>query len=108
MGTNGFQWLQYGNLLHPRSRQHSILMGTNGGSPQLFHVAGYGKVTVDGGSLLNGRMVEKWYINTKRERKFKKKSNKDVSFNSINRQESSPLLYNYISPQSFVISDTWY
>jgi len=98
--TNGFQWLAYGTLLHPRSRHFSIVMGDSGQSyNQLFHIAGYGKVTVNGGSLINGRMVEKWYIND---------GANGNDFGSVQRQESSPVLFNYVSPEAFIISETWY
>ena len=74
-------------------------MYENASTAQLFHIAGYGKVTVNGGTMINGRMVEKWHV---------KDTKEAPEFNAITRQESSPVLYNYVSPEAFVISDTWY
>ena len=71
-------------------------------SAQLFHIAGYGKVTVDGGSMINGRSVEKWYVPGSDDEKAA------PDFNSIQREQSSLVLYNYVSPEAFVIEDTWY
>jgi len=83
-----------------RLARKSAVMGDSGQSyNQLFHIAGYGKVTVNGGSLINGRMVEKWYIND---------GANGNDFAAVQRQESSPVLFNYVSPEAFIISETWY
>lgn len=99
--TNGFSWFDYGDLMKPRSRMHTIIMGEKGQTAQMFHVAGYAKVTVNGQTEVTGRSVERWSLN-------KKSQEKDIQYSSISKSQSELVLFNYISPQSFVISDVWY
>merc|ERR1712150_100826 len=100
--SNGFQWLKYGDLMYPRSRHHSMLMYETQTNAQLFHIAGYGKVTVDGGTMINGRTVEKWYVYGS------EKEQRAPEFSALRLEQSSPVLYNYVSPEAFVIQDSWY
>jgi hypothetical protein len=59
------------------------------------------EVTVNGQTEVTGRSVERWSLN-------KKSQEKDIQYSSISKSQSELVLFNYISPQSFVISDVWY
>ena len=70
--------------MRPRERHSTVEMGG-----QLFHIAGHAKDYSMG--VTNGRRVEKW-----------------LDITGETKRESGDILFNYISPQSLIVSDDWY
>ncbi|CBY14155.1 unnamed protein product [Oikopleura dioica] len=75
---------------------------------RVFHVAGYAKngVDNDGNSItVTGRTIEKWWQSGT---EFEAEEMIAPDFSQIRQQTSQQFLYDFISPQTFIISPEWY
>ena len=81
-------WELHSSLLEPRAFHNTINLNN-----QLYHIAGYARGFDDPFDTypVTGRKVEVW-----------------ESIVGDNKTKTEDKLYNYIHPQSFIVSDTWY
>jgi len=84
--TQNYQWETHANLKRARAKHNTVWMGG-----QIYHVAGYAKDYSTSPSTQTGRRVEKW-----------------EDKNGSKKLESEDVLFNYVSPQSFIVSENWY
>merc|ERR1719197_1663565 len=82
-----YEWTKHGELMRGRSTHNTVYM-----DGQLYHIAGYAKDWTVNPPVVNGRRVEKW----------------ETPADSSPKHESQDILYNYNSPQSFIVPDDWY
>jgi len=82
-----YDWTKHGELMRGRSTHNTVYM-----DGQLYHIAGYAKDWTVNPPVVNGRRVEKW----------------ETPSDSSPKHESGDILYNYNSPQSFIVPDEWY
>ena len=80
------QWERHSDLLRPRARHSTVLV-----EDQVFHIGGYAKDFSVTPTVLNERRVEKW-----------------EQLAGDTKIESADILFNYISPQSFIVDESWY
>jgi hypothetical protein len=106
--TRGFTWSSYGSLMNTRSRFSSILVGFQNQVPNLFHVAGYAKngLDNDGNTIsVTGRTIEKWW---QAGTEFEAEEMIAPDFSQVRQSTSQQFLYDFISPQTFIISAEWF
>ena len=80
------QWEKHADLLRPRASHSTVLV-----NDQVFHIAGWAKDYSVTPSVLNSRKVEKW-----------------EQLSGDTKIESRDVFFNYVSPQSFIVTESWY
>ena len=79
-------WEVHSELLRPRASHNTLVM-----NDQVFHIGGYAKDYSVSPIVSNGRRVEKW-----------------EQLAGDTKMESGDVLFNYNSPQSFIVDQAWY
>ena len=75
-------------MKRPRAKHNTVRMGG-----QVFHIAGYAKDYSVSPTQNNGRRVEKW---------------ENMNPSASQKVETGDQLFNYVSPQSFIVTEEWY
>ena len=74
----------------------------------MFHVAGYAKNGLDNNGnaiTVTGRTIEKWW---QAGTEFEAEEMIAPDFSQVRQSTSQQFLYDFISPQTFIISAEWY